>query len=174
MRWSPPCGDDEVSKERFQVLKLSLLLAGTVVYSGHLLGEDLTSPPEYRKVDILPTGKECRELGTSRFQMVPAGEGIWQLRTLRGRPAGWLINSRPYAGDVSGFGGPTPVWIYLNADNQVERILPGENSETAMFFERALNGGILERWRGVAAARECRARWCCKPSPPKITFCAMP
>lgn len=135
------------------ILVVFLLLAGTVVYSGYLLGEDLTSPPEYRKVDILPTGKECRELGTSRFQMVSAGEGIWQLRTLRGRPAGWLINSRPYAGDVSGFGGPTPVWIYLNTDNQVERILPGENSETATFFERALNGGILERWRGVAASQ---------------------
>ena len=60
------------------ILVVFLLLAGTVVYSGYLLGEDLTSPPEYRKVDILPTGKECRELGTSRFQMVSAGEGIWQ------------------------------------------------------------------------------------------------
>ncbi len=131
------------------LLVVFLLLAATVVYSGQLLGIDFVKAPVYSEADLLPTESEQRELGIFNYGFRAAGPGIWNLIKYSGRQVGVLINSRPYTDGVVGFAGPTPVWVFINAEGRVERILPCQNGESVDFLRRAIDGGILTRWEGV-------------------------
>ena len=133
------------------LLVVFLMLAGTVVCSGKLLGVDFFAKPEPTNRDLLPPPDVLREMEVFDFTIEAAGTGLWQLTSRRGEPVGMLVCSLPYAEDVTGFSGPTPVWVYIDGGGRVRSIVPMDNAESARFFGRAIDGGILSRWIGAPA-----------------------
>ena len=123
------------------LLVVFLMLAGTVVCSGKLLGVDFFAKPEPTNRDLLPPPDVLREMEVFDFTIEAAGTGLWQLTSRRGEPVGMLVCSLPYAEDVTGFSGPTPVWVYIDGGGRVRSIVPMDNAESARFFGRAIPDG---------------------------------
>lgn len=59
-----------------------------------------------------------------------------------------VINTTTLAKGVTGYSGPVPVTITIT-DGRIDSISPLPNSETPGFFSRAVNSGLLDRWRGL-------------------------
>lgn len=133
------------------LLVVFLMLAGTVVCSGRLLGVDFFARPELTNRDLLPPPDVLRAMDVYDYRIDEAGLGLWQLTSRRGESVGMLVCSRPYAGDAVGFAGPTPVWVHIDGEGRVRSIVPMDNAESARFFNRAIDGGILARWIGAPA-----------------------
>lgn len=62
-----------------------------------------------------------------------------------------VINSATLAKDIIGFGGPTPVKLYVKGDT-IQKVEIGANSETPSFLEEVKSRGLLERWCGMSLA----------------------
>lgn len=58
----------------------------------------------------------------------------------------YIVNTKPLAKDIMGFGGTVPVRIHVSQDNIVKKIEPLPNAETKDFFNRAK--AILKTWEG--------------------------
>lgn len=59
-----------------------------------------------------------------------------------------VVNSLNIAKNISGYGGTTPVEIYIK-EGQITDIKPLNNSETPDFMNVTLLSGILSRWNGL-------------------------
>lgn len=59
-----------------------------------------------------------------------------------------VINSTLLAKDVIGFGGRTPVEIWVR-EGVVERVEPLANAETPSFLNQVVRSGLLESWNGM-------------------------
>lgn len=66
--------------------------------------------------------------------------------TLQGATA--VINTTTLSENVNGYGGPTPVLIYVT-DGKIDSVAPLPNSETPHFFERVTESGLLNKWNGL-------------------------
>ncbi len=62
-----------------------------------------------------------------------------------------VINSLTLGKDIIGFGGRTPVSLYVK-DEVIQRVEVGQNSETPSFMNQVVQSGLVERWSGVALA----------------------
>ncbi len=60
-----------------------------------------------------------------------------------------VINSSTLGKDIIGFGGRTPVSLYVK-DDVIQRVEVGKNSETPSFMDQVVQSGLFERWNGVA------------------------
>ncbi len=59
---------------------------------------------------------------------------------------GIVVNTKPLAKDVSGYGGPVPLMIHISKDGIVTKIEALPNSETPDFFDSAKE--LFARWQG--------------------------
>lgn len=67
--------------------------------------------------------------------------------TLSVQPDGsFIVNTKPLAKDVQGYGGPVPLRIYVSKDGVVAAIEAEPNAETPDFFNQAKL--LLTRWQG--------------------------
>ena len=67
--------------------------------------------------------------------------------TLSVQPDGsFIINTKPLAKDVQGYGGPVPLRIHVSKDGVVAAIEAEPNAETPDFFNQAKS--LLTRWQG--------------------------
>ncbi len=128
------------------LLVVFLMLAGTAVYSGKLLGRVFIPVEEKSNSELFPSLRVRKELGINRLRTEEAGRGQWRLFTRRGEPVGMLICSQPYAGEVKGFAGPTSVWVHVDGQGRVRAVVPCLNNESVDRLDRAIQGGILSRW----------------------------
>lgn len=58
-----------------------------------------------------------------------------------------VINTTEIGKDISGYGGPVPVKIYVT-DGKIDSVVPLPNSESPSFFSRLERGGLTKRWDG--------------------------
>ena len=69
--------------------------------------------------------------------------------TLSVQPDGsFIVNTKPLAKDVQGYGGPVPLRIHVSKDGVVAAIEAEPNAETPDFFNQAKS--LLTRWQGKA------------------------
>ena len=136
------------------LLIVFLLLSSMAAWSGKLLGRDISGSStkvEHNKAtdpSVNPAILSQLGLEPSLIQLTPRDSAIWTLtRQTDDEIIGYLISTTPYAPDVQGFAGPTPLYIYVSADHTIERITAGENAETPSFFDRAYEG-IIPTWIG--------------------------
>lgn len=91
--------------------------------------------------DARVVGKDINEL----FQVEQEqGEPIEYINSEGER----VINSLTLAKDAVGFGGYTPVNMYVK-DNKIVKVEYGENSETPSYFNRLVQRGFAEQWQGM-------------------------
>ena len=67
--------------------------------------------------------------------------------TLEVTPDGaFVVNTKPLAKDVQGYGGPVPLKIHIDKDGRLTAIEAEPNGETPDFFDRAKE--LFSRWQG--------------------------
>lgn len=67
----------------------------------------------------------------------------------RGKNIGSVVVSSPYADDITGYGGSTPLVIGINNESKIVEIVLIENQETPSFVERVINTKYLDKWDGT-------------------------
>lgn len=125
------------------LLVVFLLLSGTVVWSGKYFGQRLASPATATHpvtAAAFPTSDQLAQLGLDATQLVQADSASWAVISPDGKADGTLLATDPYSHDVSGFVGPTPLYIYIDSHDTVRGIVSGDNAESADFYRRAEDG----------------------------------
>ncbi len=59
----------------------------------------------------------------------------------------YTVNTTTLSQDVKGYNGPTPLLIEIKKDRVVS-VTALENQETPRFFQRVVDGKLLESWNG--------------------------
>lgn len=67
-----------------------------------------------------------------------------------GEPIGTLLVSGPDTRRVTGYGGPTPVAVGLDADGGVMGVLLLDNAESEDYLQDVLDSALLESWNGLS------------------------
>lgn len=103
-----------------------ILAAGAVLRNGRLFGYDIAASP------------------------TPSTSAVHG-DTLAVQPDGSImVNTKPLATDVQGYGGAVPLTIHISKEGIVEYIEAEGNAETPEFFDRAKQ--ILDQWKGKSMA----------------------
>lgn len=157
---------ESLSRLLEQVLSLlvvALLLLAAAVWTGRIMGRDLAGSPsaysvaasgeplpaEVAQALLLDAEKaQVKELLARQRDSV-----AWTVVAADGTPSGTVVYSRKLAPDVAGFAGPVPLYVRLDAEGRVVKIVAGPNSETPDFFRRVERNGLLQAWDGLTAAQ---------------------
>ncbi len=135
------------------LLVVLLLVASTAVATGRLLGHDFaaadTPAAPARTGTDLPADK-LKELIPEGAHTVRRDSAVWEVFNDSEQLVGHVVNSAPLARDITGFAGPTPIYMYVDTEGTVTGIAAADNLETPDFFRRAA-GKILHAWDGRKA-----------------------
>lgn len=139
------------------LLVVFLLLTAAAAWTGNLFGKRLgnaENATEQASTLILPTEQQLADLGikANKAQLVPHDSASWMVQSSQGNALGTLIYSAPYAKDVKGFAGATPLYIYVDAKGTIKHIVAQDNAETPYFFNRAFEN-IAAKWIGLDAEK---------------------
>ena len=136
------------------LLVVFLLLCSAAIWSGKLLGHSLAAPRTEQAAPTFaaPDGAQLRALGLdgAGIRLVPRDSATWTVLDAQGEPKGHVLSSAPFAPDIEGFAGPTPLYIYVDTEGRVVRSAAGENAETPDFFASAWDG-TAPKWEGKDA-----------------------
>lgn len=143
------------------LLVVFLLLTAAAAWTGSLfgkrLGNDKASMAQSSAL-AMPTEQQLSQLGikANEVQLVPRDSASWMVKSSQGDALGTLISSAPYAKDVKGFAGTTPIYIYVDVKGKIKQIVAQDNAETPDFFNRAFEG-IVAKCIGLDAEKASTA-----------------
>lgn len=136
------------------LLVVFLLLAATAVWTGklfdHEIGQASARSTQEKGELNMPSEEqlEALQLNVKGVSLTPRDSASWTVTSNDSHEAlGIIIHSAPYAKDVEGFAGTTPLYIYIGSDEKVKAIAADDNAETPGFFKRAWEG-IVNKWIG--------------------------
>lgn len=138
------------------LLVVFLLLTGTALWTGNFLGNKIgatsAAEPQQATVAAKPEGAQIEALApdAASWTFTVNDSASWIVSDAAGAKLGVVIATAPYAKDVQGFAGPTPLYIYVDQSGQIAQIVAADNSETADFFRRAFDG-LTSQWKGKNA-----------------------
>jgi Na+-translocating ferredoxin:NAD+ oxidoreductase RnfG subunit len=142
-------------KNIFQTLSncviLLLLILATVSYKGKLFGhkvEELTNPQEKQLVLQEPNQTDLSQAGFVNSTLENTKEGAWTIINSRGAKIARVFNSLKFSEGVNGFGGPVPLFVYINNNGEVLHVQALENNESTQFWQSVVDKGILSQWIG--------------------------
>lgn len=139
------------------LLVVFLLLCSAAVWTGSLLGHDIgpaaLTDSTRQAAFAAPDAEQLARLtldGQS-VKLQPRDSASWTVHAADGTELGVVLSSAPYARDIEGFAGPTPVFVYVDHTGRVVQTAAADNNETPDFFESAWNG-TAPHWQGLTAA----------------------
>ncbi len=141
------------AEHAISLLVVLLLLTATAVWTGHLFGHPIgesskDEPTSGSSNTTLPTAATLEALGIDKqAQLAPRDSASWIVNAADNTTQGVIISSEPYAKDVKGFAGPTPLYIYVANNGIIQNIVAADNAETPDFFARAFNT-LAPQWKG--------------------------
>ncbi|MBR1712644.1 MAG: FMN-binding protein [Alloprevotella sp.] len=95
-----------------------------------------------------PTKQQLTKLGLKGAALTEVRKGIWSIQTA-GKKTGHVVASAPFAADVKGFNGPTPVFVHIDKTRKVRKIIALPSQDTPDFFNTAVT--VLGKWEGKPA-----------------------
>lgn len=138
------------------LLVVFLLLAATAVWTGKLLGHEIGKSSSEKIEQAtgveMPSSEQISalHLDSKAVELIPRDSASWTVAPKdNSEPLGTIVSSAPYARDVEGFAGNTPLYIYIGADGTIKAIAAADNDETPSFFESAWEG-ISDKWNGMS------------------------
>lgn len=135
------------------LLIVFLLLAGTVVWSGKIFGRQIGTPSATDSTTTtvaLPNAEELLQMGLQEVHLEALDSAAWEVTGKDGVAQGTIVSTAPYAKDVTGFAGPTPLYLFLSPDNIVKAVVAADNAESPDFYRQACNG-IFSQIVGISA-----------------------
>lgn len=139
------------------LLVVFLLLAATVVPLGRLFGHPFGPAAADEAAAARPDTAALAALGLADARLTQVGTDLWAVASATGNDAGMLAGSCSRAADVTGFAGPTPVYVYINKEGRVAGVAAGPHAETPAVFRHVEDEGFLRSWNGLTPA-EAQAR----------------
>ncbi len=134
------------------LLVVFLMIAATAVWTGRLFGQPIGQGRQSALSPVAaPDTAVLSRLGLAGTSLEQLDSAAWTVTARDGKERGTLVSSERYASGVSGFAGPVPVYIYIDAQGVVAGIAPARNAETRDFFERA-RADLIPRWTGKSVA----------------------
>lgn len=137
------------------LLVVFLLLMAATLWTGRLFGREIGGTPSQAAVSssqsssaaIAPTSAQLKELSLNdgAVQLTQRDSASWTVTT-HSETLGVIIATAPYATDVKGFAGPTPLYIYVSNEGIVKQIVAADNADTPNFFQRAFTS-LVPQWR---------------------------
>lgn len=139
------------TEQMLSLLVVFLLLTATTLWTGRLFGHDIGAhnEPATPTASSLtaPSAQQLQQLGldAKAVQLTPRDSASWSVSTTNGLAKGTIISTQPYAPDVKGFAGTTPIYIYVSESGTIQQLAAADNAETADFFQRAFQS-LAPQW----------------------------
>lgn len=131
-----------------------LMLIGTVLWGGRLFGHEFAAGSSAADAPAatvtVPTIAQLKAMNAAGLLLTPRDSASWNALTPAGEPAGVILSSEPFALEITGFGGPTPLYIYVDAGEKVRGVAVADNDETPSFL-KAASEPLFVHWRGLPA-----------------------
>ncbi|MCE1246109.1 MAG: 4Fe-4S binding protein [Firmicutes bacterium] len=110
----------------------------------------LYAPVKVVKNSSIPLD-EVKKILPEAAKIVPGdSEKGWQsVLNASGGQIGSVAASSPYTDDITGYGGSTPLLIFIDNDGKIKGAVLLENQESPDFIKRVLGTGILSKWNGT-------------------------
>lgn len=89
-------------------------------------------------------------MGLQEVHLEALDSAAWKVTDKDGATQGTIVSTAPYAKDVTGFAGPTPLYLFLSPDNIVKAVVAADNAESPDFCRQACNG-IFSQIVGLSA-----------------------
>ena len=102
-----------------------------------------------------PTSRQLARLGLRNATTSAVREGIWKV-SVDGKAKGHVVSSVPFAGNIRGFKGATPVLVYINGAKKVEKIIALPNQDTPEYFSHAED--LLPVWKGLKSSAAAKKK----------------
>lgn len=90
-----------------------------------------------------PTKKVMKALGLNGKTPVSATTASWTVDN-----GTTIYASHPYANNIKGFRGPTPLYIAVSKEGKITAVAPDKNSETQTIWARVLGSKLFKAWNG--------------------------
>lgn len=156
-----------VVEHMLSLLVVLLMLMAAALCTGQLFGlhvgqQERTSQSQTTSSAEMPDARCIQQLGldASQMKMQPRDSASWTVVKTDGTTVGTVIATAPYAKEVKGFAGPTPLYIYIGVEGKVKGIAAADNADTPNFFNTAFSA-LSSKWNGLtvhdAANREVDA-----------------
>lgn len=135
------------------LLMVFLFLTATAAWTGNLFGKHLGTNANNANTDktlLKPSTQQLVALGLNAkdIELTQADSASWNVVGKNGQLLGTIVSSAPYASQVKGFAGPTPIFVYVDEKGTIKQIAAQENAETPDFFQQAFSA-IAPQWEGV-------------------------
>lgn len=142
------------------LLVVFLLLVAATLWTGRLFGHEIGVPKQAQPIEknsltiAPPTREQMQQLGldSKNVQLQPRDSASWTVVTPTGTEQGTLISSAPYANNIKGFAGPTPLYIYVTQSGVISQIVAADNADTPDFFNRAFST-LAKEWIGKSLSQ---------------------
>lgn len=135
------------------LLVVFLLILSSALWTGRLFGTDMmekAEEPSEERQTAMPTADELQHLELDRFRLTQRDSASWDVLDQEGKRCGILVGSHLLAKGVTGFSGPTPVYVWMSSSGRIEALASGANSESPNFFDKA-EKGVFSQYVGKNA-----------------------
>ena len=142
------------------LLVVLLMLMAAALWTGRLFGHAAGSGNDgggatasQASAVTPPDAERLQKLGIdgAGIKLEQRDSASWNVTAADGTADGVIVSSAPYAGDVKGFAGPTPLYVYINAAGKVSAVAAADNSDTPDFFNKAFDA-LSAQWNGHGLA----------------------
>ena len=138
------------------LLVVFLLLMAATLWTGRIFGREIGGTKASVEANgdkalttaVAPTSAQLKLLSLSEnnVQLTPRDSASWTVMGANDVALGVIIATSPYAVDVKGFAGPTPLYIYVSTTGTIKQVVAADNADTPNFFKRALTS-LAPQWR---------------------------
>jgi len=133
-----------------------VLMTTAIARDGKIFGEDIKEFVDNDKTEISnseaqttkidkPTSEELKKLGIQEGARLYSTKEIYKWKVSTG---GFVYSTTIIGEKFIGYGGPTPLFIFLE-NGKIQSIVPAKNNETPGFFNRLYTEKLFNKWNGI-------------------------
>ena len=104
-----------------------------------------SQPVYYPKLPV----SDIQEYFTEATETQAIDTAYYEVKDANGKLLGTVLFSSPFADEVKGYNGSTPLLIALDAENRIMNVVLQTNQETPRFVQRVVDGGLFDAWNGL-------------------------
>lgn len=92
---------------------------------------------------------EIQEYFTEAATTQAIDTAFYEVKDASGNLLGTVLFSSPFADNVKGYNGTTPLLIALDAESRITNVVLQTNHETPRYAQMVVNGGLYDSWNGL-------------------------
>jgi len=133
-----------------------LLLVAASSKDGQFFGTSIDNlEPKETATELTTIPPSDEIMVQSNYQethLVEKDKGIWTIKNKKNQSIGTVLATAQFAGDIYGYGGNIPMYVFLDDADKITHIQLLENNEAPTFLKRVIAKGVVSQWIGKEAA----------------------